>query len=101
MSRADVMMHPIKDAVWPVNGAKGASQKVPLTIAVMRNFGISVLEPGVENEPEVAPHVRGKVVHGHTGEAEAPASPTQGEESQGTPQGGECNAAFPCFWKQR
>mmetsp|Transcript_27146 Transcript_27146/g.38904 ORF Transcript_27146/g.38904 Transcript_27146/m.38904 type:complete len:80 (-) Transcript_27146:924-1163(-) len=57
MGRSNVMMKEIKNAIRPVDGGQGSFDPRPLIVAILWNTGVSMLQPGVENQPGIDPHI--------------------------------------------
>ena len=53
----DVVVHPVKRAVRAVDGAQSAAHPGPLVFAEVRQVGRGVLQPSVQHQPRVGPHV--------------------------------------------
>ena len=59
---ADVMVHEIEDrAIRPVNRHEGSLDPRPLFVVKVRNIHVSMLEPGVQDQPEIHHQVGSKV----------------------------------------
>ena len=62
----NVMMHEIENgAVWPVNRHEGSLYPRPLLIVKVWNINVSVLKPGVQNQPEVHHQLRANLESEH------------------------------------
>ena len=57
----DLVMEEVEDAVGAVDGGEGALDPGPFVGTVLRDGGVGVLQPGVEDEPGVGPHVGAEV----------------------------------------
>ena len=72
--RPDVVVHPVEEAeelgVGSIDRAQRAADPRPLVVPKVGHFRRRVLEPGVQDEPEVDPHVGAPVVAGYGGESE-------------------------------
>mmetsp|Transcript_33704 Transcript_33704/g.100063 ORF Transcript_33704/g.100063 Transcript_33704/m.100063 type:complete len:213 (+) Transcript_33704:636-1274(+) len=90
-----MVMHPVEDAVGPVDRAQRALHPRPVLVAVVRHGGVRVLQPGVEHEPEVHPEVGQEVVHQHGLPAEGGGGPGQAEEGDGDAEGRQRDAVRP------
>mmetsp|Transcript_138201 Transcript_138201/g.429609 ORF Transcript_138201/g.429609 Transcript_138201/m.429609 type:complete len:338 (-) Transcript_138201:39-1052(-) len=99
--RADVVVHPVEDAVGPVDGAEGALDPRPVLVAVVRDRGVGVLQPGVEHQPEVDPHVRQDVEHHHGSEAVGAGGADEAAEGQRHAQRRQADAHAPGLGEER
>lgn len=93
--RADVVVKPIEDAVWSVDRAEGPSKPSPIGISKVWNRFIRVLQPCVQDEPEVDPHVWEAVVDNHWCCAECPGCPSEARKRKQDAKGGERDASSP------
>ena len=66
---ADLVVEVVEYPVGPVDGAQRAPNPGPLVLPILRHAGVVVLEPSVQDEPGVRPHVRAPVVKGDGEEA--------------------------------
>ena len=63
---ADAMVQKIKnETIWSVNCHKGSLDPRPLVVVKVWNVHVSMLEPGVQDEPEVNHQVRSEVERKH------------------------------------
>jgi hypothetical protein len=63
---ADAMVQKIKnETIWSVNRHKGSLDPRPLIVVKVWNVHVSMLEPGVQNEPKVYHQVGSEVERKH------------------------------------
>mmetsp|Transcript_94666 Transcript_94666/g.251426 ORF Transcript_94666/g.251426 Transcript_94666/m.251426 type:complete len:480 (-) Transcript_94666:7-1446(-) len=99
--RANVVVHPVKDPVWPVDGAEGALDPRPVLIAVVRDRGIGVLQPRVKHQPGVGPQVRQPVEHEDRRQATAAPEASEGQKRQPHAEAGKADAHAPALREER
>ena len=92
---SDVVVHPVEDAVRAVDGAQPAAHPGPLVLAEVRQVRGRVLQPGVQDQPEVAPEVGRPVGPVHAAVAEDFAGLVQPVEGQQTAERREVHAHVP------
>ena len=66
---SNLVVEKAKDSVGSVDGGKGALHKGPLFGSVLWYGGVRMLQPCIENQPEVGPHVRTGVPERHSEES--------------------------------
>jgi hypothetical protein len=56
--RSNVMMKEIKYSIGPIDRSQGTLDPRPFGVSIMRDTGVAVLQPRVEDQPCVDSHVR-------------------------------------------
>ena len=83
---ADLVMEEVEDSVGSVDGGEGSLDPGPFVGPVLQDGGVGVLQPGVEYEPGVGPHVGAEVPE--TDGEEAVVEAELEEEGEGGQNGG-------------
>ena len=95
VSAPDLVVEEVEDPVRAVDGGDGTLDPRPLVVTVLRNGGIGVLEPRVEDEPRVGPQVRAPVPEGDGEEpvleAELEEEPEAGEDTESAERDLHCH----------
>lgn len=99
VSGAEMVVEPIEEGVWAIDGAQSSAQPSPNVIAVVRDVRIRMRHPGVEDHPKVYKHVRGQVAHKDSSKSIYLCSPHTSCYYEGNAERGQCNAVLPT-WRE-